>query len=431
MNDQNSEQKSRLELLRSPWAILAGVIIGLLVGTFLPEKGKNLGIIGELFLSYMTMCTLPVIVSAIISSLGGAFKSKAASKKLFSMFKFILLFSLLISSLSVGVFSCYELIFKVDKNSHQTLGTIVKTNADLSVVKDANKSIARLEFLRKLIPENIFAALSKGDIVGIIFFSIIMGVALGMLGCKSSQKLLDDFDAIFRACQVMLEWGLYFLPLGICSLIASQFANLGHDTFKAVLGLCGFLYLVAILVALIFWGLISKISGKTMKESFEALKRPLLIGVSTQDSLLAIPSLIDTFQENFNQDNDDSLKSTIPLTVLFCKAGSVIYLVAASVFFLVFLDQPVENTMVAAFALIFGSVVLSFGDSGGGMAIYSMLTVLLNYFGIPVSVAIPLLISFDFLFEPILIAVDIFAASTVALFQTREFAMIKKKKNRS
>ncbi len=428
MKEMEKEKKeSWFENLRSPWAILIGVILGFAFGVLFPNNGKDFQLVGDLFLSYMTMCTLPIIVSAVISSLGGAFRSKKASKRLLSMFKNILLFNLMIAALTAGVFSYYEMGYKIDKEKQKTLGNLVKVHSSDNEVSLANKNVLSLDFLKKLIPENIFAALSKGDIVGIIFFSIFLGIALGVLRCESSQKLLEDFDAIFRACQVMLEWGLYFLPIGICSIIASQFSSLGGETFRAILELCFYLYMVSCFVILIFWYLISKVSGKSMKEVFVALKKPLLIGVSTQDSLLAIPSLIVAFQNSFNQDNDDSLQSTIPLTVLFCKTGTIIYMIAVTSFFIVFLDHPVENIVVSSIFLILGPVFLSFGDSGGGTAIYSMLTVILNYFGLPIAVAIPLLVSFDFLFDPVLIAVDLLAASTIALFQTRKFAIIDQK----
>jgi hypothetical protein len=87
---------------------------------------------------------------------------------------------------------------------------------------------------------------------------------------------------------------------------------------------------------------------------------------------------------------------------------------------MVFLDQPMESVLQTSAILLFLPVFLSFGDSGGGTAIYTVLAVILGCLDIPAAVAIPLLISFDFLFDPILIAVDIIAAATVTLFQARE-----------
>jgi len=315
----SGESSNVIEKLRSPWAILAGIISGILAGIFLSDYGSEFKTIGEVFLAYMTMCTLPIIVSAIISSLGGAFRSKEASKKLLSMFKLIFAFLLMISSLSVGIFFFYGLDSNANANTHKTLGREVIKNSQASM-ELTTTDFGRLDFLKSLIPENIFAALSKGDIVGIIFFSIFLGIALGVLGCDSSQKLIEDFDAIFRACQVMLEWGLYFLPMGIACLIASQFSSLGGETFFAILKLCVYIYLVSIIIAFVFLIFISKLSGLSLKKSLSALKRPLLIGISTQDSLLAIPSLIDAFEQNFCQAKNESLHSTIPLTILFCKA---------------------------------------------------------------------------------------------------------------
>jgi len=70
--------------------------------------------------------------------------------------------------------------------------------------------------------------------------------------------------------------------------------------------------------------------------------------------------------------------------------------------------------------MLLAPIFLSFADSGGGASIYTVLAVILNFMGIPVAVAIPLLISFDFLFDPALIAVDIMVASAVTLFQAGE-----------
>lgn len=412
-------KSTMFEKLRSPWAVVSGLIIGILSGIYLDDYGPEFKVIGEVFLAYMTMCTLPIIVSAIISSLGAAFRSKTASKKLFSMFKFIFILLLMTSFLTLGIFFFYGLNSEISSHTNKALGREVVKHSRISEHL-SNKNTGRLDFLKELIPENIFAALSKGDIIGIIFFSIFLGIALGVLGCESSQKLIEDFDAIFRACQVMLEWGLYFLPLGIACLIASQFSALGGDTFMAIFKLCGFIYAVSGFIFIAFLVYISKLSGKSIKETLAALKEPLLIGISTQDSLLAIPSLINTFEVNFNARKDDSLHSTIPLTVLFCKAGTVIYLIAVTSFLMVFLDQPMESVLQTSAILLFLPVFLSFGDSGGGTAIYTVLAVILGCLDIPAAVAIPLLISFDFLFDPILIAVDIIAAATVTLFQARE-----------
>lgn len=426
MNELNDEKMksedsrpSSFELFRSPWAVLTAVIGGIIAGTFLTDFAKEFKTIGEVFLAYMTMCTLPIILSAVISSLGAAFRSKAASRKLFAIFRLIVTFLLMISLLTVGVFFFYGLTASEHANHHQTLGKEVSKNSGAGASL-TTKSEGRLAFLKSLIPENIFAALSNGDIIGIIFFSIFLGIALGVLGCESSQKLLDDFDAIFRACQVMLEWGLYFLPVGIGCMIASQVSALGGDTFFAIIRLCSFIYLVAAVIFVVFLVLISQVTGKSLKEVLVILKKPLIIGISTQDSLLAIPSLIEAFENNFSNRKEANLQSTIPLAVLFCKAGTVIYLIAVTSFLMVFLDHPMESLLQTTILMLLAPIFLSFADSGGGTSIYTVLAVILNFMGIPVAVAIPLLISFDFLFDPALIAVDIMVASAVTLFQAGE-----------
>ena len=100
-----------------------------------------------------------------------------------------------------------------------------------------------------MIPENIFQALSRGEIISILLFIIMLGISIGMVKAESGQTLIHLLDGITESLFRMMDWLLTLLPLGLLSIFAQTMSQFGSETFLTL----GKVILVLLLVTNESW----------------------------------------------------------------------------------------------------------------------------------------------------------------------------------
>ncbi len=401
-----------IDILLTPKAIFAGIAAGGAIGIMSKGLSAQISFFGDLFLAFLMMCTLPVVITAVIGGLGRMFHLPDMAreiKKLVAIFLLCFFFAAGIAYLVTIWISPGDLISNEDK---ETMGQQVLSEEKIMDMDDPHGKQKSSTIFLKIIPSNVFSAMSRGQILSVLFFSIFLGASIGLLRSKTSEGILNIMDSIFNACQQIISWAMYALPFALCSFMADQVSKVG---LKIILAMGGFIlaaHIASILVIIVNGFVLSRASGVSFIGGFRALREALVIAFCTSNSLAAIPSALKGLQEKLNLDHDRT-NLIVPFGITMCNPSAIIYFVVVSIFFAQVNNvSPVYDN--AWLIIIFGSIAASLGTAGGGAAVYCLLIVIFDPLGLPVKNAIPILLAVDRLIYPILTTADVHMNCAIA-----------------
>jgi proton glutamate symport protein len=408
--------KQILEKCLSPWAVLAGMGTGICIGFQFQEFAKMLIPFGELYLSLLQMCILPILITAVVSSLGRMIRAGHVGKY---MGKLLLIFGgglVLAALVGMGGAALFKPGSSLDEKSRITLGKLVssyemgKSNA----VQTASPSL--MEFVKNMVPTNVFAAFSHGQNLAILFFCILLGIALGFVHSPSGDTALSVAEALYDAFQKLISWVMYALPLGLCCLFASfasQMCHMGAGVLSALTQFVLLCYGCVFLLILIYHCLIWWKTGGNFFRPFYALRETLVVAFGTSSSLASIPSALRCLEKNLKI-NRSTGNLVVPLGVNINPQGSVLHF-ALSTFFIAQIYNVhlgVEGFFIALIGSIFAGMAAT-GMPGGGAL--SMLALVLEPLGLPSQAAIVLLLAIDPILDPVLTVLSIHANCTATV----------------
>ncbi|KAA2297832.1 dicarboxylate/amino acid:cation symporter, partial [Clostridioides difficile] len=133
--------------------------------------------------------------------------------------------------------------------SKHVLGAIVNDlSTDNSALSIEEKPQGGFSFLLNMIPSNIFTALTENNTLQILFFSVIVGVAVGMMRTPQGDDVLKIADVLFGAFQKVISWSMYALPFALFCMMAGQFATLNLDILPAMMKLIMMFYISSVIL---------------------------------------------------------------------------------------------------------------------------------------------------------------------------------------
>lgn len=424
MNDAPSIRKiDRYQWLTSPWAILAGITAGAAVGAFNKDLAGYLMPVGKLFLALLQMTVLPIMICAVVSSLANLLRSKAASRylaKMIVVFLSGLIFSSLVG-LCVGIWGGSGQ--SLDQRSRDALGKMMTEN-ELGAKQAAAKEAAPesfisihdpivktgehhpfRDFLSGIVPSNIFAALSQGENLKILFFSIILGVALATVGIRQTDQIIHATYVLFKAFENVIGWMMYFLPFGLFCLLAGQVAQAGLSIIVSLLRFVLMIYAASALIVVINGLIIRFKAGTSFSSAYLSLRKPLIISFGTRSSFVAMPSAIQALSEDLGFEKE-TVNLMIPLGITLCRFGTVMAFGFATVFFAQLYRMPLGAGTYGV--ILAGTVLAALASAGApGAATIGMLSLVFHPLGLPVDVAIALMLAVDPLIDPVLTLVNV------------------------
>jgi len=413
MNKSEKTGKQKSNWLLSPWAIFAGIILGCVIGLKFKGLAHNLIPFGEIFLALLQMCVIPILITAVISSLARLITTGVTGRYL-SRLVMIFALGLLVASL-VGLSAGFlgKPGSGLNESSRVTLGKLISQYEMETISKDDSVSPGLLGFFKSMVPANVFTAFSHGQTLAILFFCILFGIALGFVRTPAGGETLSVIEALYDAFQKLFSWIMYVLPFGLCFLFASQISQVGFTIFKALIKFVGLCYLSAIILMIFYNCLIWWRRKGSFLEPLFALRETLVVAFGTSSSFAAIPSALRCLQNNLKI-NRGTTNLVIPLGININPQGTVMYFALSTI-----LIAQIYNVSLGSqgfmIALI-GSILAGMGATGvpgaGGL---SILALILGPLGLPVQTAIILLIAIDPIIDAILTVTNVYAncAATV------------------
>ncbi|MBF0387232.1 MAG: dicarboxylate/amino acid:cation symporter [Candidatus Omnitrophica bacterium] len=414
MNTPESKTvKASPHWLLSPWAILAGVVLGCVIGIKYKSLAEYLTIPADIFLALIQMCVIPIIVTAVISSLS-RLVARRVSGRFLSRLAVVFISGLIFASL-VGLVAGVlgRPGENLDESARARIGQMILKYEVEATNKDSAESGQLSVFLKGMVPANVFKAFSQGQMLAILFFCIAFGIALGFVRTSAARVTSLVMEALYEAFQKLFSWVMYVLPFGLCVLFASQVSHMGLTIFKTLIKFIGVFYLTAFFLFVFYNTLIWWRRGGGYFQPVIALRETFLVALGTSSSYATMPSAMRCLREKLNVDKTTA-NLVIPLGVSVHPQGKVMYFVLATILIAQVYNVSLgfQGIMIA----LIGSIFAAMGATGiPGPATLSILAVVLTPLGLPAQTAVILLMAIDPLTNPVLTVVNIFGNCTATV----------------
>jgi len=419
---------AKIAWLLHPFTILVSMIAGIVIGLFFQETARQIAPVGAFFLSFLQMCVIPIMSTAVILSLSNLLRSKTTGRYLSRLLVTFLCGLFLASAVGLFLGLAGQPGAKLDKQAKTALGKILTESEsksgsefapemEISLYESLEKKTASpniVRYLYEMIPSNIFSALSNGKNVNILFFSVILGIAIAFVKEDEGDYFLNNCTAIFKAFEKIIISAMYALPFALCCLLADQISLVGLDVLYAMVRFVVILYAGSVFIIIMNAVIIWMTTGVSFFRSFQKLKDTLFIAFGTRSSFAAMPAALRELPEGLSV-KAETANFVMPLGITLCRYGTVMTFALSAVFFAQLYEIPlgIGNMMI----ILIGSVIGGISAAGApGVVALSMLAVSFDPLGLPLAPAIVLLLAVDPLTDPILTLVNVHtncAAATV------------------
>ena len=367
------------------WQIVIALIVGVLVGSFLhysPEYRDDLvtnflNPLGSIFITLIKMIVVPLVVSMLI--LGIANSHGQSLGKL--GFKTILYFEI-ITTIAIVVGLVAANVFQ--PGTGIDMSTL--TQVDISKYAETTHQVSEahhglIQTILSVIPSNFFAALTSGQMLPIIFFSVMFGIGLGALDQEVKRPLLNVLNAVSETMFKVVHMIMKFAPIGVFGLIAATVANFGFASLLPLLKLALLVYGAIFFFIFAVLGVVAKICGFSIWTIIKILKDELILAYSTASSETVLPRIMEKMEAYGAPKPVTSF--VIPLGYSFNLDGSTLYQSIAAIFIAQL--YGIDLTLTQEITLVLTLMITSKGIAGVPGVSFVVLLATLGSVGIPLE----------------------------------------------
>lgn len=335
-----------------PILLIVSMILGSIVGIFFPNFSENIKPLGDIFLNLMFTLVVPLVFTTIVSSISNMSSIKRLTKILRNTF-IIFIITSFIASLIMLLFS---LLFPV-------------TTPNIELVKSSVEKVSVLEQIASALTVSDFNnLLSRSNMLALIIFSIIFGIALNLV--EKDKKIVGKiFNTLADTMMKMVKIVMYYAPVGIFAYFASLVSNLGPEFVGSYAKTLVLYIIVTIIYFLIIYTIYSYIaSGKRgVKNFYKNIFPSILTSLATQSSLASLPTNMEVASK-MNIDKDVS-NVALPIGSTIHMEGSCMGSILKILFlFSIFgyTNIGIDSYIIALLISVLSGVVMS-GIPGGGL----------------------------------------------------------------
>lgn len=333
--------------------VLIAIALGALIGHFWPTFGESLKPLGDGFIKLVKMVIAPVIFLTIVTGIAGMRDLGSVGRVAAKAFAYFLVFSTL--ALIVGL-----IIANLVRPGHGLNIDPATLNAGaVEQYAVAAHESTIVGFLMGVIPDTLVSAFSTGNILQVLFVSILFGLALALVG-EPAQPVVDLFETLSLAVFKLVAIVMKAAPIGAFGAFAFTIGAYGIASIANLAALIVTFYVTAIIFVVGVLGLVGVANGFNILKLIRYLKEELLLVLGTSSSEAALPSLISKMERA------GAAKSVVGLVVptgySFNLDGTNIYMTMAALFIAQALN--IELTIWQQITLLLVAMLSSKGAAG-------------------------------------------------------------------
>lgn len=303
--------------------VIIGILLGITLGFFFPEFGAKLKILADIFIKLIKMVIAPIIFFTIvigIGSMGDVKKVGRIGGKALIYFEIVTTFAL---AIGLTVVSLYQ--------PGKGFNTEAANGADVSQYTSAAAESGHgvVDFIMGIVPENAVAALAGGDLLPILFFSVMFGIAAASLGEKAAP-VITLFERLSEIFFKIVNIVMKISPIAAFGAMSYTIGNFGVGSLVQLGKLMGSVYTTMFLFIVFVLGAITKFYKFNIFSFIKYLKDEILLVLGTSSSEAALPKMMEKLEKYGCSKSVVGL--VVPTGYSFNLDGTAIYLSMAAVF---------------------------------------------------------------------------------------------------
>ena len=404
------------------WQIILGMVLGVLFGLILLnfEGGKSFIInwikpFGTIFINSLKLIAVPLILASLIkgvSDLKDLSKLSSMGGITISTYIFTTLMAVSIGLIAVNIVKPGEYI---TEETREQLVSAYSTNANQKIEAANNqKNLGPLQPLVDIVPSNFLSAASNNrNMLQVIFFAILFGIAMILIPKKKSKPIKKFFDSLNDVILKIIDLIMLSAPYGVFALLAAIIVEApSMDLFKA-LGLYSLTVLFGLLLLICIYIIIVKLFiGKSPSYFIKGISPAQLLAFSTSSSAATLPVTMDRVQDHLDVEEEVS-SFVLPIGATINMDGTCLYQAVAAVF--IAQAFGLDLSLAAQLGIVSTATLASIGSAavpGAGMV---MLIIVLSQAGIP-EIGLALIFAVDRPLDMCRTVINVTGDATVSMF---------------
>ena len=414
--------------LKLHWQILIALIFAVLAGLITSADSSILGIpfvaiytfFGTLFMNALKMIIVPLIMSSIIvgvSSFGGTqglarLGSRTVSFYFVTTLSAILIGLILVNLLSPGTID--------GKPGGEILG-LDNVNTEALTEKVAGRDASTIaDVFLSMVPVNIVNAAANGQMLGLIFFSLLYGFFISTISTDQAEMQKNFWQGVSEVMMKITEWVMKFAPLGVFALVAKVIAGLDESNIANLAQALSLFFITVVLAllahAVLVLPLLLRYLAKVNPiQHFQAMVAALLTAFSTASSSATLPLTMECVEKKAGVSNRTS-SFVLPLGATVNMDGTALYECVAAMF--IAQMYGLELSFVTQFIIVLVALLTSIGVAGVPAASLVAITIILSAIGLPLE-ALGLILAVDRILDMFRTSVNVFSDSCCAVVVAR------------
>jgi len=397
-----------IEFATGTWGFLGAIGGGILLGLLVPAAGNELKPLADLYLMLMQMTVIPIMATALMSSVGKTVINGNGARVMLRSAGY---FALGLAAAGAIAFAVTLIVAPGSGLEGADRGAIAQAMTDSEEIPRAGGGL--WSFFFSMIPANIVEAASQGHILAIMTFSILLGLALGLLEGRQGEDALRLIDVVNGALISIMEWVLRLLPVGMFALMASNAATLSWDSLASAGKLILTFVLCTVAVIAFMTAAVCIRRRLSPGRLFKATREGMIIAATSNSELAAMPSIIRGAQELGV--STENARLLVPLSTSLYKIGNVVFMIVMSLFVVQLYGHSlsVSDVIIIFFGCVLASPALDNESFSGPL---SLLSGVLNPLGLPAEASMVLMMLIDPIVDPLLSLLGVFGIATAPMF---------------
>lgn len=315
--------------------VLLAITIGITLGHFYPDTGTAMQPLGTAFIKLIKMIIAPIIFCTVVIGIAGMEDMKRVGKT----GGYALLYFEIVSTIALVIGLVVINVVQPGNGMHIDPASLDQKSISKYTAPGQMQTVT--DFMLNIIPTSVFDAFARGDMLQVLFFSILFGFALQRLGGR--QNILFTYiekssELLFTIVHMLMK----VAPIGAFGAMAFTIGKYGIGTLWSLAGLMATFYATCLLFIFIVLGAIARYHGFSITRFIRYIREELLIVLGTSSSESVLPRMMTKLEKL------GATKSTVGLVIptgySFNLDGTAIYLTMAAVFIAQATDTPMELT---------------------------------------------------------------------------------------
>ena len=249
--------------------VLVAIALGVLLGVLAPETAKAMKPVGDTFINLVRMVIGPIIFLTIVLGIANMADLKKVGKvgaKALIYFEIVTTFALAIGLIVVNV---------TKPGAGINVSALAK--GDVSKFAEQGKALSFVEFLTHIVPTSVVKAFADGDILQIVFFAVLFGVALTAVGSKAAP-LTDVLDKLLQVFFRIVHLIMVVAPIGAFGAMAFTIGNFGLDSLLPLGRLMLDVYVTMFLFVFVVLNIIARLFRFSLWEYLKYIREEIVLG---------------------------------------------------------------------------------------------------------------------------------------------------------